>query len=203
MGGVMPNISLTDFVDIVSASGTSKATKVRQAKNRDDYNPAFDFYKKLRETIINVHKEGATKKALDTCLENLTDSKKKAAYPKLVEGYKKWWGRKKLLWFDISNQLFIGDGIDVRVNPELGLQVNGTPHLIKLYFKKDEIKKNRIDIITHLMDAVLSEKCPPNTVMAVLDIRRGKLFKPTVPIDGLSAMLNAELAYINSLWNDI
>jgi len=36
----------------------------------------------------------------------------------------------------------------------------------------------------------------PHTTMSVLDVRRSKLFSPTVPIAGLTDILNAELAYI-------
>jgi hypothetical protein len=45
----MIRVSLTDFVDIVSKSGTPKATKVAQVKKRGRYEPAVDFYKPLRE----------------------------------------------------------------------------------------------------------------------------------------------------------
>jgi hypothetical protein len=43
----MPSISLTDFVDFVVATGTSKLTKVRQIKRRPQYHPAFDHWKSL------------------------------------------------------------------------------------------------------------------------------------------------------------
>ena len=91
------------------------------------------------------------------------------------------------------------------MNPELGLEIDGTPHLIKLYFKSDKLAKNRIDIITHLMSVVLSDQCPSpeETTMSVLDVRRAKLFSPTVPIQALDAILNAELAYVAHLWRAI
>ena len=52
----MLRITLTDFVDIVSASGTHKTTKVREKLSRDDYHPAKDYYKKVREKIIDIHR---------------------------------------------------------------------------------------------------------------------------------------------------
>lgn len=51
-------ISLTDFVDFVCKSGTAKLTKVRQIKERDDYSPKTDFYKALREGVIENHETG-------------------------------------------------------------------------------------------------------------------------------------------------
>ncbi|MEZ4253047.1 MAG: hypothetical protein R3B99_32975 [Polyangiales bacterium] len=40
------DISLTDFVDFAMESGTPKVTKVAEMKDRPDYQPAFDFYKR-------------------------------------------------------------------------------------------------------------------------------------------------------------
>ena len=52
-------ISLTDFVDFVSKSGTSKLTKVKQIKGRRSYHPAFDFWKLMRDEIFhNYPKKG-------------------------------------------------------------------------------------------------------------------------------------------------
>lgn len=52
----MPQLSLTDFVDIVSKSGRPKATKVLQVKERPEYEPAFDFYRPFREHVIETHR---------------------------------------------------------------------------------------------------------------------------------------------------
>ena len=198
----MPQLSLTDFVDIVSASGLPKATKVRHVKRRPPYNPAADFYKPIREGIIEIHKSNLEKNYIDTVVASLLDDKKKTAYPPIIQGYKKWYGRKSMSWYSPPNVIYSKHGVDVFINPELGLEIDGIPHLIKLYFKAEPLAKNRIDIITHLMSITEAELCPSpsNTVMSVLDIRRSKLFSPTVPIDGLTGILNAELSYIASLW---
>ncbi|MEM9457458.1 MAG: hypothetical protein AAGF11_24975 [Myxococcota bacterium] len=200
-----PKISLTDFVDITSASGTPKHTKVKQAKNRPAYDPRFDFYKKLREGIVDAHNQHLGKKHLDTVMAGVTDTKKLTNYPNLVAGHKKWWGRKKLAWFDPPSKTYSAPGglVEVRINPELGLEINGKPHLIKLYFKSNTVAKNKVDIITHLMKLALGAHAPANTTMALLDIRNSKLICPTVPISGLTAMVQAELAYVDSLWPNV
>jgi hypothetical protein len=201
----MPQISLTDFVDVVSSSGTPKATKVRQIKTRPPYEPALDFYKPIRDTIVEAHERGMTKDYVDAALANLTDKKKSAAYPAIVSAYKSWWGRKGFVWFFPPSALYSSHGIDISINPELGLLIDGTPHLVKLYFKAEPLAKNRVDIITHLMTATVAATCPNpgETVMAVLDIRRKKLISPTTPVANLGAALDAELAYIAALWHSI
>jgi len=196
----MPEISLTDFVDIVSTSGTPKLTKVRRVKNRAPYSPAMDFYKPFGDHLTDVHRQGLNRNHLRNILPTLTDQKKIANYPALVQGYSRWWGRKQVVWFNPHNDVWSANNVYVRVNPELGLRVNNTPYLIKLYLKADRLSKPRIDIITHLMDICLSQHCSQVTVMSVLDVRRAHLISPTVPISGLTAALGAELAYVSALW---
>jgi len=196
----MPHLSLTDFVDVVSASGTPKATKIRQVKTRPTYSPAIDFWKPLREAIMETHTRGLPKGNLDLVLAGLTDRKKLTAYPPAIAGYKKWWGRSALQWFAPPSALYTAYGVDVSVNPELGLRVNGVPHIIKLYFKETTLTKNRVDIITYLMTAQLTQGVPGGCAMAVLDVRRGHLIVPAGAPPDLSAVLDAELAYVAALW---
>ncbi|MHC1698962.1 MAG: hypothetical protein AB9919_13065 [Geobacteraceae bacterium] len=199
----MHRISLTDFVDIVSKSGTPKATNVAKVKNRPKYEPAIDFYKPLRERIIDTHKNDLTLKNLEMLLPSLHDGKKIKNYSEIVKGYSSWWGKRYLQWFDPPSDLFAQHGLAVSINPELGLIINDQPYLIKLYFKADPLTKNRIDIATHLMEVCLRKHCQAGEEMTVLDVRNSKLILPKVPIPSLSAALEAEMAYIATLWPNI
>lgn len=199
----MPRISLADFVDVVSKSGTPKATKVAQIKHRPEYQPATDFYKPLREYLISTHRTNQPKFPPTAPLASITDSKKLANYPDVISGYLRWWGNKELEWIEPVGATFSGHGIDVAINPEIGLRVNGTPHLIKLYFKSEALAKSRVDIVTHLMKTALGRDSGEETVMAVLDTRRGRLVCPTVPIARLDAALDGELAYVAALWDSV
>jgi hypothetical protein len=60
-GGLMPRITLTDFIEVVTKTAGPKATKVSQLKNRQAYDPATDFYKAFREGLIALHKRGGAK----------------------------------------------------------------------------------------------------------------------------------------------
>jgi len=196
----VPELSLTDLVDIVSKSGTPKATKVAQVKARPDYEPAFDFYKSLRDRIVEIHRAGDPRSTLNMFMAGVTDVKKRKNYPSAVSGYKKWWGQKTLSWFAPARATYSQHGVDVIVNPELGLDINGTRHLVKLYFKDDSLSRLRIDIITRLMEDRLRPRCQQNEVMAVLDVRNAKLFTFREAASATIAMIDAELAYIASLW---
>jgi len=85
----MPTISLTSFVDFVSAGGRSKLTVVRRTKKQmeDGYGPAKDFYKRIREANIGMHRAGDTIAHVSGVLTGLTDKKKIDNYPHLVKLY--------------------------------------------------------------------------------------------------------------------
>lgn len=89
----MPTLTLSDVVDVFSKSGTPKATTVRTVKNRDAYSPATDYYRPLRNALVQLHSNGQNRKALDGILPTITDFKKVGNYHELIDGYKKFWGR--------------------------------------------------------------------------------------------------------------
>lgn len=136
-------------------------------------------------------------------MTSIDDKKKLTAYPAILNGHTKWWGIKKLTWFSPARTMFSNHGVDVSVNPELGLKINSKPHVIKLYFKAEPLTKNRLDVILHLMDAALTSTSPKGAVMAVLEVRRSKLHVPTIVIPSLAAVLSAELAYVAALWPNV
>jgi len=195
----MPQISLTDFVDIVSKAGIPKATKIAQVKNRPIYNPATDFYKPLREHIADTHKSAGNKKSLDVVLAKLNDLKKKNNYPPLIEGYKKWWGKKEITWFKPPRDAYTRNGFEIILNPELGLNINDERYVIKLYFKSDSLSVQRIKIITDLMEHQLRSQVKKADKFGILDVRNSKLHLAGGTSSSIP-LVNAELAYIASLW---
>lgn len=172
----MIRLSLTDLVDIVSKSGTPKATKVSHVKARPDYEPAHDFYRPLREQIIAIHRNGEQRGSLDKVMGGISDRKKLGNYPELIQGYKKWWGRNTFQWYEPQRSTYTSNGVSVMVNPELGLKFGSETHLIKLYFKSESLSKLKIDIITNLMELELRSLCDKKEKMSVLDVRSSRLF---------------------------
>ncbi len=196
----MPRITLTDLIEVLTKSGSPKATKVAQIKNRHAYDPATDFYKALREGLIQLHKTGGAKTDLPKLHKGLTDPKKIINYPLMISGYRKWWGNKALTWFDTSGATYSQSGIDVAVNPELGLIINGQRHVVKLYLKADVLTKTKADLIVTLMQHVLGPLEPAETSFSVLDVRNSKLFTYAATGKNFKPMVDAELSYIATLW---
>jgi hypothetical protein len=199
----MPKLSMTDIIDIISKSGTPKATKIRQLKYREKYHPGTDFYKPLRDEMSACHKRGGTKGNLDNFVDGYPDKKRIEHYREIVGGYKKWWGKKSLKWFTPPTQQYMKEGFEVSVNPELGLEVDGKRHLIKLYFKPEPLSKNRVEIANQLMENTLRAKSRATDIMSVLDIRTSKLIPCGAPSKLLEAMLAAEMVYIAKIWPDL
>ena len=199
----MINISLTDFIDYVSKIGASKFTVVNQIYSREEYQPAFDFWKSLRDGIIDFHKLDKDKSELDNILIDLTDKKKINRYPALVESYKLFLGRKKIEWFEPPSTEWKTNDLRIKLNPELGLDVNGNLYVIKLYFKTDKLSQMKADLILLLMNTQLKNGDFTEATFAVLDVERNKLFEKTKLNEIHLPLLEGEaLSFIN-IWNSL
>jgi len=199
----MINISLTDFIDYVSKIGTSKFTIVNQIHSRDEYHPAFDFWKPLREGIIDFHKFDKDKSELDNILNELTDKKKINKYPLLIESYKTFIGRKKIEWFDPPFKEWKTNDLLVRLNPELGLDINGNLYVIKLYFKADKLSQMKADLILLLMNTKLKKGDFKDATFAVLDVERNKLFEKTKLNKIHLSLLEGEAMSFVNIWKSL
>ncbi len=201
----MIEITLTDFVDFVSKAGTPKLTVVKNVKQHhiDGYDPQTDFYRAIRKGIVEMHRRRQPKDALDVLLSGLTDKKKQTAYPDLVAGYKKFLGKKSYTWFVPPRCDWQHAGVSISVNPEVGLEYDGVRHVIKLYFKAENLKKVQMDVVTHLMTNFLPRPQNKDTSFDVLDIRKAKLIPglPTSP--ALTALLEGEAASFAQIYNSI
>ncbi|MEZ4253048.1 MAG: hypothetical protein R3B99_32980 [Polyangiales bacterium] len=68
-----------------------------------------------------------------------TDPKKLVQYEEIASAYKSWCGRKSLVWFEPPRAELRTGEVRMRLNPELGLMIQGAPHVIKLYFKPEKL----------------------------------------------------------------
>ena len=197
------NISLTDFIDFVNKSGGSKMTKVKQVKYRANYNPASDFYKALREEIIDVHKRKLDKNVLDDLIENLTDLKKKTNYPLSISGYKKFCGKKKIEWFDPPFKHWLIGDLDIKINPELGIEFGGKFYVIKLFLKSEKITKDKLSQILSLMENQLRSETDDEVIFCVLDVKNAKLYENAKGDFSYLPLLEGEAKSFEIIWKAI
>lgn len=198
-------ISLTEFVDFAVAEGPARLTKVRQIRARDPYHPAMDFYKRLRQTIVAFHQEDRDKRFLDEALAEVTDQKKRTVYPDRIRAYKRLLGRKRLDWFDPPRARWRHSGLSVRVNPELGLVIDGHRRVVKLYFKREPaLSKRRTDAILYLLDRSLRRQgSGQDFVVGVLDVAKANLITPTVGVRDLDLLLESEATALAEIWRGL
>lgn len=196
-------ISLTDFIEFIIKSGTPKLTLVKQIKNRPDYHPTLDYWKSLRDNLEDFHKEDKDKKELDKIVHSITDKSKVKNYSELIGAYKGFLGRKKIEWFEPPHKQWKNNDLLIRLNPELGLNINGNKYVIKLYFKSESITRSRVDLILTLLKKELHSKDSDFNI-ALLDIRSKKLYTDDkIDEDLLVPLLIGEAVSFETIWKRI
>ena len=194
-------ISLTEFMDYVNSSGTAKATVVIQAKKKreEGHSKAADYWMQFRNAVKSVHSNYGSKDELGEVIEEVNDERRDN-YQLAVNGYKKFWGRKSFTWRTPPRRIVSVGGTRVSINPEVGLEYGDKLYIIKLFIHVDEyLDKRHADLILALMKNKLID-VPENTVFAVLDVLRGKLFEFKGDNYKITQLLEAEGASFNILW---
>lgn len=204
-------VSMTYFVDFISQSGTPKLTVVKNVRKQeqDGYGFQSDFWKILKGGIINFHKRGGTEKSLlDEIVSKTNDTKRKIRYQESIRLYKKFLGRKELIWFDPPKPEWKYGDLSVRVNPELGLIIDGQKHIIKMNFKSEdkvELSKQRASILQLLMsDAIGDQEC----FYSILDVPKSpksKLYSiQSQDIEkGLVSLLHGEASSFMTMYKSL
>jgi len=196
-------ISITDFIGFVNKSGGSKLTKVRQLKRREAYHPSKDFYKLLREEIVELHQESKDLNILDDLLKRLTDNKKINSYPSVITGYKKFIGKKKTSWFEPPVSHWVIGDLDIKINPELGLKLGTKSLVIKLYLSADKITKDKVTQILSLLENELRTIVDDNVVFGILDVKTGKIFENSDRDISFLPLLEGEAKSFETIWKGI
>jgi hypothetical protein len=190
-------IPLTSFVDFVLKSGSPKKTCADKIKVQlsETYDPAKDYYKRFREAVQELHMKDRDKKELSKIIGTLPD-KKIDNYNAMVTGYKKFLGTKKISWFEPPRKEWKYGGLEIPINPELGLLWNETKYLIKLYLKTDKPSKDRSASILALMKYAIPAK---DCVHALLDVRNSKVYFFEDSMLGLIPLVEAEATSLEHL----
>jgi hypothetical protein len=194
----MERVSLTYFVDFVLTVGTPRLNGVKEFKEHR-YDHLTDFYKPLREAIVAMHQGGKPDRALDDFLATLTDERKRRIFPELVASYKKWL-QPGMKWFaPPQTSLPVGD-LEININPELGFEIDGRPHLVKTYFRGEPLAQKRVSLVLGLISSALGPT-RPGTVFAMLDVKNGQLrtIKST-PNPRLGLLLRGEAASFSTIY---
>ena len=212
LGIDLPAITMTTFVDfVVAGSGTPKLTAVKNAKARYErgYDPTEDFYKLLRKCIAETARQNSKgSETLDTVRSTLVklDRRKLNAYQECGEGYKRWRGRKDIIWDKDFNPQdsteWSHDRLVVRVKPEIGLLLKGLPYIVKLYFKAPQLSQLRLETMYYLLKQY-QYRGDGNFHVGILELRRGRLHVPKRNIPDIAYLLAGEAAAFQAMWESL
>jgi hypothetical protein len=198
-------IGLTQFIDFTVKGSEAKTNMVRKIKYQEDYHPSFDYWKQLRDGIIKYHEQGLELDFFTSLVEGV-DPKKKTNYIEAIKQYKKFLRNKDVVWFDPGKASWLGNELNVRASSELGLIIDGEPHIIKLYLKgkNEKIDKRTIKTALTLLNTATYEKTYNfNVNRSVLNLQKNKFFTDnTVNADKLIA-LESEATQFMYIWNKI
>lgn len=198
-------IGLTQFIDFTIKGSTAKTNMVRQIKYQSDYNPAFDYWKQLRDGIIKYHESNLNLDFFDQLLAQIDDKKKKN-YTHAIKQYKKFLKDKDISWFNPGKSAWISSELIVRSSPELGLIIDGEPHLIKLYFKgKSEKvdKRNTSTTLALLSTSSYEENYSSVVNQSVLNLDKVKLYSNSNITEDQLIALESEASQFMYIWKKI
>ncbi len=198
--------SLTQFLDFtLRRSGAARTKYVRDLKY-NEYHPAKDYWKQLRDEIVKIHSNNKSLDTLDDLVHRVHD-KKRRNYRETINLYKKFFKNKELSWFDPGKSFWsFNDQLVVNSNPELGLYINNKPHLIKLYFKgeKESITQHNIVSALSLMNSANFDRdIPEDFKTSVLNIKRNRIHTSNSVDDDLLLSLEGDAQQFIYLWNNV
>jgi hypothetical protein len=189
----MPITPLSKFVEFSVAQGTSRVRIVADSKK--DYEPQRDFYKRLREITQRQFVDGWDATVYRQAIRKAATPKKLASYEECRKGITKWAKEKELSASKGKSNIWRAGALEVKVNPELRLQVDGEPYSTKLYFARESPSRPRIECLLYLLE----EEAPPKHHAAILDLRRGALITLEELDPNLGALLQSDAAAFAAL----
>lgn len=175
-----PKISLTQFLTFNSCISTNaKISTVRKIKNQPDYNPSFDYWKKLRDGIKRCLKRGEPIESLLELADNVANSKRSnylAETKRVIAFFKD----HDIEYFETEHASWkIPGTIQISASPELGLKIDGQKYLLKLYYKlrdkKQKVTRRNIRATLALMSLANRQFLDDDAKVAVLNLQNGKI----------------------------
>lgn len=80
-------VGLTQFLDFTLKSSAAKTNFIKNLKSQPEYQPAFDYWKQLRDTVIKFHQNELPFECFETLVQTV-DQKKKQNYIDVIKQYK-------------------------------------------------------------------------------------------------------------------
>lgn len=194
-------ITSTTYMDFLLRTGLARLRVVKEARRQYDgeYAQGGDYYRRLREGIISMLRDGGDATRLWEIVE-ASPSEKHKNFTAAANGFEKWMRGKGIVWGSRPQRHYWEHGgLTVIVNPELRMNVDGEPYRVKLYFKPAPIRQVGANLVIHLHELAGFE----TENVGVLDVRAGKLFSKSRTSDDYAKVLRAEALSFVAMWNAV
>lgn len=188
----------------VGAGERTELVRVCKIQSTTPWSPLSDPYRRLIRTIQAVHAEGRPISDIEKAVRAERDPKRRQTISEAAAAYEEWLGDVDAECFPVAPTNWVVADAQVRVNPELGLVIDGVRHLVKLHFKKvDTLSETDASIIIHVMRDALARSAGEDCVMCVLDVRRGRLWVEGSQVSRLlPEALIAAASDLGARWNE-
>lgn len=164
--------ALTHLLRFLSTRGLARVQIVEDSQR--DYDPATDFYRKLRQAIVAALEAGSPV-PMQTLLGNVHE-KKLPHYTKCVEQVTVWMsktGFTEVVPIRSSLSYVLGE-LKVNVSPELLVTVDGKRYIVKLYLAQETLSPHALRALGFLIRSTFGQRIA-DAQPAVFDVRKGKL----------------------------
>ena len=188
-------VTMPELVDFMLSAGPARVAASRKIGE------STDFYKPVREAIVDMHEKDLDTTRLDDLLAGLTDPRQRRIFPKVVAGYKAFLRQHRVSWYEPPLRDWTLGPLTVRVAPELGLILDGRPYVIALHFRADPVEPQRVMLTTEILYRAFHAVWP-GVRFAVLDVRRSRLHEHRESAE-IGALLRAESGCLASLLSEV
>ncbi len=189
----MDRISITSLVDLLLETGSETDSNAAKDRKAD---PLPEFYHLVRDAIVDMHRRDLPDTVLDKVLDREPNPKRERVLERVINGYRRFLNMGSMKWFEPPRANYVFGANDIDVNPELGLAIDETPYVIKMYLRGEPLTPRRVQATLGLLAGKLGRSCPGH-VFGLLEVRHGKLHALRSPEERMGAVqlvdsLNAE-----------
>jgi hypothetical protein len=171
----MPDIIVFErFADFIEKKPNSKKKYVSKVMNQGQYQPQEDYYLQLRQKLKSVFRNHSSIEELNGLLKKI-NPRKFNNYETLIDQIQNFMQGKTYAWLNPPRYKIDYSGLELTVNPEIGLSMNGNNYFIKMYFKQETMSKTKAQIMQRIMQDAF-KKDFPNAHFAIWDIRNNAFY---------------------------
>jgi hypothetical protein len=192
-------VTSTTYMDFLMRTGLGRFGVVKTAHRLygGEFKQGLDYYRPVRTGIVRMLRTNGTFDDLQAIVEAAPPAKREN-FASAVNGFESWMRGKGIVWGNRPTPfLWRHAELAVLCNPEIRMNVNGDPFRIKLYFKAPAVTQRGANLVIHLHEAAGLQ----DENIAILDVRRAKLFRKTRVLGAYDTVLQSEALSFAAMWH--